>query len=243
MSCCPPESWGNLQLQDYQPKGTVVRQGDMDIYKVGKGEKCIIWNYDIFGLNAGRTRQTADLFADCGYMVLIPDWYRNGDGRSPMDSDVVDFIKRNTDWAKLEKDLTEKVLPFAKQQGAKRFGSVGTCWGSYMVIRLSALPDFYAGVSWHPSHSRITGMMGETTADIVKAIKCPQLVMPAGNDQEVDKTGGEHQQLLGASMWEVVEFPEMQHGWSVRGDMSDPAIERDVKKAIEGGLEFFKKHL
>ena len=26
------------------------------IYQVGQGEKCIIWNYDIFGLDSGRTK-------------------------------------------------------------------------------------------------------------------------------------------------------------------------------------------
>ena len=25
---------------------------------------------------------------------------------------------------------------------------------------------------------------------------------------------------------EVIEFPDMQHGWTVRGDMSDPKVKR-----------------
>jgi len=29
----------------------------------------------------------------------------------------------------------------------------------------------------------------------------------------------------------------------VRGDLSDPAVKRDVQKAISGSLDFFKKHL
>ena len=38
------------------------RPGPVVMYRVGKGEKCIIWNYDIFGLNSGRTKQTAILW-------------------------------------------------------------------------------------------------------------------------------------------------------------------------------------
>jgi len=29
---------------------------------------------------------------------------------------------------------------------------------------------------------------------------------------------------------EVIEFPAMNHGWSIRGDLSMKEVERDVKK-------------
>lgn len=38
----------------------------MDIYRVGNGSRCIVWNYDIFGFNGGRTREIADLIASKG---------------------------------------------------------------------------------------------------------------------------------------------------------------------------------
>ena len=37
-------------------KGKVERVEDLDLYFVGSGSKCIIWNYDIFGFDSGRTR-------------------------------------------------------------------------------------------------------------------------------------------------------------------------------------------
>ena len=49
-----------------------------------------------------------------------------------------------------------------------------------MVLRLSAEADFFGGVSWHPSHTPISGLLGESAAELVKGIKCPQLVCPAG---------------------------------------------------------------
>ena len=60
------------------------------------------------------------MFADCGYLVLIPDWYRNGEGKSPTEPDVVEFLKSKTQWTSLATDWTEKVLPYAKSLGAKR---------------------------------------------------------------------------------------------------------------------------
>jgi len=244
MSCCPASAWGRLEGEEgYVPQGKLEKKGDIDIYTVGSGEKCIIWNYDIFGLNAGRTKMLADMFADCGYLVLIPDWYRNGEGKAPTEPDVVEFLKSKTQWTSLATDWTEKVLPYAKSLGAKRFGAIGTCWGSYMVLRLSAEADFFGGVSWHPSHTPISGLLGESASELVKGIKCPQLVCPAGGDAKEDLNGEAHQQLVGEQMWQVEEFLEMKHGWTTRGDMKDEKVKRDVHKAIEDAIGFFKKHL
>ena len=49
-------------------------------------------------------------------------------------------------------------------------------------------------------------------------------------------------QVLGDGV-EIIEFPDMRHGWTVRGDLADPAIERDVKKAFNLVLAFFGKYL
>ena len=49
-------------------------------------------------------------------------------------------------------------------------------------------------------------------------------------------------QVMG-DMVEIVEFPDMRHGWTVRGDLTDPIVERDVKKAFNIVLAFFHKYL
>ena len=71
MSCCPEGALGQLGTEDYvckvsqrcniliiiwRYKGKVERVEDLDLYFVGSGSKCIIWNYDIFGFDSGRTR-------------------------------------------------------------------------------------------------------------------------------------------------------------------------------------------
>ena len=66
--------------------------GDMDVYRTGSGNKCIIWCYDIYGFTVtlswwrddtwhvpwqgGRTRQLCDTLGDAGYLVLLPDFFR-----------------------------------------------------------------------------------------------------------------------------------------------------------------------
>ena len=66
--CCPTNSWGELKNSGYKDKGIVenISATNIDVYRVGKSPKCIIWNYDIFGFNGGRTRQMADFMADQG---------------------------------------------------------------------------------------------------------------------------------------------------------------------------------
>jgi len=239
MACCPKDALGKLGTGDYKNKGQVEKVGDLDLYVVGSGRKCIIWNYDIFGFDSGRTRQTADLFAEAGYLVVIPDYYR-GTWRDPTAPDVVQFIKDNTSWDKLRVDIDNIVLPFVKSKGATRIAAIGTCWGSYLVLRLGAYPEVVAGASWHPSHSPIAGLVGEDEKHLLESVHCDQLFMPAGSDAESCKPGGLGEQVLGNKL-KITEFPEMQHGWTVRGDMTDPKIARDVNKAITETLDFLAK--
>ena len=64
------------------------------------------------------------------------------------------------------------------------FDFIGTCWGSYLVVKLSSDVDFKAGLSMHPSHTAICAMMGVDEEKILKEVKCPQMFMPAGEDNE-----------------------------------------------------------
>jgi len=45
------------------------------------------------------------------------------------------------------------------------------------------------------SNSQIFSLIGEDSTEIMKAVQCPQLIMPAATDPVADKTGGEHVQV------------------------------------------------
>jgi len=244
MSCCPSTAWGELKNTDYKEKGQVQKVEDLDIYHVGQGSKCIIWNYDVFGFKGGRSRQMCDFLAEAGYLVLMPDYYRGSLCDPTKDGDKLPgFLKDQTKWeSNLKVDWEKKVKPLAEKLGAKSYGAVGTCWGSYMVLRLCENVEFKAGVSFHPSHSPISGIIGDNEEEILKSVKCPQIFMPANGDHENTYPNGLGQKILGSAL-EIVTFPDMQHGWSIRGDMSDPKVDRDVKKAFNLTLTFFGKYM
>lgn len=244
-SCCPSGAWGELKNPDYVPKGTTEKIGDLDIYQVGNSSKVIIWNYDIFGPDGGRTKQMADFLADHGYMVLMPDYYR-GKTKDPFNSpqeETKAFLIQESNWeGQLKGDWENTILPHAEKLGAKTIGTIGTCWGTYMTVRLSSYVEVKAGISMHPSHTPVIGMLSENEEEILKEIKSPQMFMPAGNDDPNVKVGGLGKKVLGDGL-EILEFPDMVHGWTVRGDLSKPEVERDVKKAFNFVLAFFGKYL
>ena len=45
----------------------------------------------------------------------------------------------------------------------------------------------------------------------------------------------------GAANSGTLEFPDMVHGWVVRGDLADPKVARDTEKAIQHSHEYFQK--
>ena len=45
------------------------------------------------------------------------------------------FMCKYTDWENLKFDIDEKVIPFLRNRGATKFGTIGTCFGGYPIIR------------------------------------------------------------------------------------------------------------
>jgi len=246
-ACCPANSWPELKNPDYKPKGVVElldEASKLEVYTVGEGDKCVIWNYDIFGFDGGRTRQMADFVADQGFLVIMPDYYRGtmcDVHKEPQDTTVA-FLKAHSVLSDLRKDFQSFVLPYATKKGAKTLGTFGFCWGSVPVIDFSSFDDIKCGVSFHPSHPPIFGMTGVNEEDALKAVKAPQLLLPAGGDADSVKKGGLAEKVLGDKCT-IMEFPEMTHGWSVRGDCNLPEGERDVKLAFQTAVDFLNKHL
>jgi len=228
---------------DYKERGQVIESeelGDLPIYVVGKGPKCIIWNYDIFGFDAGRSRELCDYFADQGYFVIMPDYFR-GTWIAPPAPGTREFLVNQSNITKLMSDW-EKVKAYAESHGAEHFGAIGTCWGSYPTVHFSTLPDFKAGVSMHPSHSPIMTTLGEDEEQLYQKITAKQLFMPSRTDSPNVKPGGMAENILGDKL-HIIEFNEMNHGWTVRGNLSDPTIDRDVHSAIAEALDFFNENL
>ena len=104
--------------------------------------------------------------------------------------------------------------------------------------------DFIEIVGCHPSIGA-AGAFGENPDDLVKGVKCPAYLMPAGNDADNLKTDGEYFKILiskfGNDKVACTEFPDMIHGFVVRGDVSDEKVKRDVEKVIDLSVQYMNK--
>jgi hypothetical protein len=63
--CCPKGSYGKLK-SNHEDRGVVKTVDGMDVYVSRKesSDKVIVFFYDIFGFNSGRSRQICDELAD-----------------------------------------------------------------------------------------------------------------------------------------------------------------------------------
>jgi dienelactone hydrolase len=160
----------------------------------------------------------------------------------------ISFVRRFSWGKRLKHDVLETVLPFFKQQGCEKLGVLGFCWGAYVVHHASADPAFSCGAAAHPSTEKIAGLLGEKFDQVLDGVRCPQLLLPAGNDGGAMKPGGKaHVRLRAANGEEhgcrVQTFPKMKHGWVVRGDMSQPDVHDAAHEATGLLADFFETWL
>jgi dienelactone hydrolase len=129
------------------------------------------------------------------------------------------------------------------QKGASSVGAIGFCWGVWALCKASSAGvPLKCGVGPHPS-TRLEGMLGGDELAMMKAVKMPVLLMPAGDDPDNVKAGGAVAEAIIAAGGATHEFPEMKHGWVGRGDISDPAVKRDIEDALGRALAHFKAKL
>jgi len=249
MACCPDGSIGAPPIEGYawMDKGVVEQVGDLKVYRVGESNRCIIWCYDIYGFKSGRTREMCDKLASFGYMVLLPDFFR-GEWRDVNSPDLKNWIIKQTDWfGKLQIDVVETLIPYARSQGATCLGAAGTCWGAYMVARLCQYTDFQAGASLHPAITFVTEVLGEDVYELLEEVTCPQLLLTAGNDHDNEKKAGLADKIWGCMPFgdkcQYREYPDMVHGWVTRGDTRNIEVANAAKAALNSLLAFFDTYV
>eukprot|EP00943_MAST-04B_sp_MAST-4B-sp1_P007688 g7688.t1 len=252
-TCCPPNSWPALIVDTERSElmGTVetLSTGLKIYYASPKTEstKAVIVLYDVYGFKGGRIKSVCDQFACDGFHVLMPDLYGNeasiADFGGFASAEGQNFLKEftNEDTAK----KLDAVYEYLKEKGCVSFGAIGFCWGAYPVFGESSRGKISAGASCHPSLGVGEKLFDDKVNDQAEKVTCPILLCPAGNDPPVVKNGGDVQKIIQAKglSCDIVEFPDMKHGWVPRGDSSDENVKRDVQKSLEIACKFFHEKL
>ena len=126
-------------------------------------------------------------------------------------------------------------------------GSIGFCYGAWVGLfqaNTSLFPGIKATAACHPSY-QVEDNQGRSLVDLLEQVETPMFICPAGDDRDDYKEGGMVETTVEANGYdvEVLEFPDMNHGWVPRGDTTIPDVNRDTKLAIEGFMKFFEETL
>ncbi|EGV63676.1 hypothetical protein PSN45_004279 [Yamadazyma tenuis] len=229
-SCCTEKI-----LHEGTPAGSYSTVHGLDTYVTGDvtNKKILVIITDIFGYKLNNVLLLADQLAKLGgYKVLIPDIF---------DGDI--FVAGNDVQAWFPKHSESIVAPIIndflkklKEDEKPTFlGGIGYCFGGkYVMQHLSKDGYFDAGATPHPSLV--------VTAD-VEAIERPLLISTPYADQMFgNDLRRETEDILSKKeglKWEITLFSGVTHGYSVRGDISQPQIKYAKEKTVMDQLAFF----
>jgi dienelactone hydrolase len=241
----------------YTGTGSIITEGGVDFYiskSIESPTSAVLLLPDIWGWNGGRIRAIADYWAKQGYMAIIPklltpvfEGGTDGDAMSPTSVFNMDWMKLFP-WS-VQKPKVDTALKLCKDKGIVKIAVLGFCYGGHPASWASSEnPDLIVcGAVFHPSMQLETYAFGGNMLDLMKGVKCPFLIAPAGGDLPMFAEDGEFGEALKSSakgsacIWKVYE--EMSHGWSVRGDIADEKIKRDCEAVMKEATEFFAKYL
>ena len=204
---------------------------------------------DIFGAHRKNPRLWSDRLAAAGdFAVVMPDFFR-GDWW-PADAEL--SAEKFKAW--LAKHPKEKILPEAQavvKEAAKKFSAetplpvsaVGFCWGALYATLLAGGPNpaVASAALLHPSLL--------TLGDFEAVEAAPLLVLFTANDQQVsDSFRAEIVKVLDAKN-EVKKpatahhfYSDQAHGFSLRGDDTDPKVAAASGDAFDRTAAWLKEH-
>ena len=255
--CCPPGAWPYLESA-HIPEGTDTVLPGVEFYQSGDAASCkgkaLIVCPDVWGYHGGKTRSVCDYFSKQGYFVVAPkflvpplDGGTDGDGLAPDFSDWSKFPSYMGlhSWDGTPGSWKPKMLVIKahlESLGITSCSMIGFCFGGLVVCKTLADPElaspfFKAGAIAHPSMVLEEKVYGGNTAALMAKVGAPLLLMPCIGDSEKYDKGGEWR----SPVCETFRFPEMAHGFVVRGDEKDEAICKAQIQALEMMSAFLAK--
>ena len=255
------------KIEILSPKVEGSSRQELPCYQVGANanpKRIVVVFTDVFGIDSGNHKVFCDVLQEClgdETQVWMPDLFRGSPAIRDLGVDAITFalgiplllLKVNT-WLtapKIEADLLEILDPHLKETGCHNVGVAGFCFGGWVIGRALGLENaiFGCGVGMHPSWQP-EGIVGGGTSETLLAERTknkPILLLPAKEDNGLKPNSPIVQQLAKRRAVTPdslsIEFPNMSHGWVVRGDSSIPDIKEAQDKALDLAVGFFQKHL
>ncbi|KAH9840287.1 dienelactone hydrolase [Rhodofomes roseus] len=241
------------------PVGKEITLGGLQSYVTGDetSQRIIVFGTDIFGWRLPNARILADEYAAKNFWVVVPDLFGGRElprwtltATEHTDKPTlkqrllrplllflfIPFLFRNTKASQSDK-INGLLTHLRATRPDAKIGMVGFCWGGRYAITMNSLFD--ATVAAHPSLVKFPGEVQE--------IKKPVSFAVAETDKQFDaKRADETEALLrnrSFNDFEVVVYKGVDHGWTVRTDMTNPEKKAKRDQARDQVLNWFEKYL
>ncbi|CAK4178336.1 unnamed protein product [Aphanomyces euteiches] len=262
MSCCPPTALPPVPTTSDKAS---VQMGSATVffYDNPNSDLCVLVFPDVFGTDSGRTKDNSVKLSGLYKVALIQFDAKSNFPMNPEDKPwiwPIDWIRQFVNTIKvvgwvskrkfdtLRPKIDDVVAHLKASHGVAKFAAMGYCWGGWVVGKYSSIENtpITCGISFHPSWRVEDVVEGYGKGQKMgQQIRVPQLLLTAKDDSPYLKPGGavEGDLMRKPFKSKARVFPEMRHGWVNRGDLSDPAIDRDFHAAWdEEALPFLQDH-
>ena len=224
---------------DGNPTGKIETVAGLESYVTGIEygyDKVIVVVTDILGHKYKNNQLVADQLSRVGkYLVVVPDLFY-GDSLSSIE----EYMEKREQWGAahgphVTGPLVDKFLAaFREEKRPKFLAGVGHCFGAMFVVpnlKEGGLLD--AGGIAHPSN---------LTPEDLDLIRKPVVIATGPNDPSYT------QELINKSIESLTEnkvwyqltvFEGVQHGFAVRGDLTNKKVVYAQNKVIRDQIEFF----
>ncbi|KAK0120461.1 hypothetical protein ONS96_010675 [Cadophora gregata f. sp. sojae] len=251
MASNPPSTCCTVGVKhDGTPTGKSFKIGNIDAYVAepsGKNvhkDTAILFLPDVIGIWQN-SQLIADQYAANGYYTLIPDTF-NGDPLSinrPAGFDLHAWLTKGSDGKnphtyEAVDPIVERSIKYLQEQGFKKIGAVGYCFGAKYVARfMAAGKGISVGYVAHPSFVEEKELL---------AITGPFSIAAAQTDEifPTEKRHRSEELLIQTGLpWQINLYSGVSHGFSIRGDVNKKVEKFAKEQAFIQAVTWFDEHL
>lgn len=241
--------------RNYNPQGTIQSLSEgLQFYSVGSPDsgRGVLIISDLFGWDSGHIRKIADYIAHQGFYVMIPGLLTLSGHRNVF-PDLFDFSKlgeymRTLTFDSVLKPRIQSMVRYCESVGVNKLSILSYSWGSWVTARALADPElgekFTCAAVVHPDIGVEETVFGGNAAELMSHVMKPMLIMPTKDCANEYRMGGAYVEPLKHRLKtsEVMDFPELSHGFFPRGTLSSTENCQAINRATTRSIDFFNQH-